>query len=54
MADAALLKIGRHFRLSDTTKLVLGRNKEENERLRALGRADTSFWSPSPSRGLPD
>ena len=53
MADAALLKIGRHFRLSDTTKLILGRNKEENERLRALGKAGHLFSSHSPSLGLP-
>jgi tRNA-specific 2-thiouridylase len=34
--DIELLKVGRHFRLSPSTKLVVGRNKAENERLRAL------------------
>lgn len=29
--DAVLLKYGRHFRLPDGAKLVLGRNKEEND-----------------------
>lgn len=32
-ADVALLKLGRHFRLSADTKIVLGRNAEENQRL---------------------
>ena len=28
-----LLKIGRHFRLSDKAKLIVGRSQEENKRL---------------------
>lgn len=36
--DIELLKIGRHFRLKDTTKCIVGRNKEENERLQNLVR----------------
>jgi len=31
--DLRLLKIGRHFRLSDTVKLIVGRNEAENELL---------------------
>ena len=31
-----LLKIGRHFRLDEQTKFVVGRNKDENEMIRAL------------------
>jgi len=31
--DVNLLRIGRHFRLSDDTKLVLGRNEKENTML---------------------
>jgi hypothetical protein len=46
MHDAALLKIGRHFRLSDRTKLILGRNKEENERLRHLRRDQDLLLEP--------
>lgn len=36
MNDIELLKIGRHFRLSDNTKLIVGRNKIENEILDSL------------------
>ena len=34
--DIDLLKIGRHFRLDKNTKLVVGRNKDENEMIKAL------------------
>jgi len=34
--DIDLLKIGRHFRLDQTTKLIVGRNKDENEMMCAL------------------
>jgi tRNA-uridine 2-sulfurtransferase len=34
--DTELLKIGRHFRLSNNTKLIVGRNKNENEILDSL------------------
>ena len=34
--DIDLLKIGRHFRLDDKTKLVVGRNKDENEMIKAI------------------
>jgi len=33
LEDIELLKLGRHFRLSKDIKLVVGRNKEENEQL---------------------
>ena len=36
MNDIELLKIGRHFRLSENTKLIVGRNKMENEILDSL------------------
>jgi len=35
LIDAALLKVGRHFRV-DGAKIIVGRNKEENERLLSL------------------
>jgi len=35
-----LLKIGRHFRLLDTTKVILGRDEYENERLLLLNRGE--------------
>jgi tRNA-specific 2-thiouridylase len=34
--DIELLKVGRHFRLTSEEKLVVGRNKDENEILQAL------------------
>ncbi|HEY7508506.1 MAG TPA: hypothetical protein VH677_05200 [Nitrososphaera sp.] len=34
--DIELLKVGRHFRLSPAVKLVVGRNKDENEIMKAL------------------
>ncbi|OPY78590.1 MAG: hypothetical protein A4E65_02152 [Syntrophorhabdus sp. PtaU1.Bin153] len=36
MLDVELLNTGRHFRLRPDTKMVIGRNKQENERLRSL------------------
>jgi tRNA-specific 2-thiouridylase len=34
--DIELLQVGRHFRLDESTKVVIGRRKEENERLLEL------------------
>ncbi|HJT86122.1 MAG TPA: hypothetical protein VJ697_16705 [Nitrososphaeraceae archaeon] len=34
--DIELLKIGRHFRLSNDTKLIVGRNKNENDIINSL------------------
>jgi len=34
--DIELLKLGRHFRLTPDAKLVVGRNKDENEVIKAL------------------
>lgn len=36
--DVNLLKLGRHFRLSDRCKVVVGRDQDENPRLAALAR----------------
>jgi tRNA-specific 2-thiouridylase len=38
-----LLKYGRHFRLSDGTKVVVGRDKLENDKLEELGRNYSRF-----------
>ncbi|MEW5766221.1 MAG: hypothetical protein AB1797_01170 [bacterium] len=38
--DVELLKIGRHFRPSNSTKIIVGRNKEENDRLLQLVRGE--------------
>jgi len=40
VADIDLLKFGRHFRLPQETKLVVGRNKEDNDALQALEHPD--------------
>ncbi len=34
--DIELLKVGRHFRITNHAKLVVGRNKDENEIIKAL------------------
>jgi len=34
--DIDLLKIGRHFRFDENTKLIVGRNKDENEIIKSL------------------
>jgi len=51
MKDVALLKIGRHFRLSPDTKLIIGRNKEENDRLSALWSAPQMLMAPQGFKG---
>ena len=38
--DIDLLKFGRHFRLSDGAKLVVGRHKEDNEALQKIDNPD--------------
>ena len=38
--DIDLLKFGRHFRLSDGAKLVVGRHKEDNEALQSINNPD--------------
>lgn len=38
--DIDLLKVGRHFRLDDQTKFVVGRNKDENEMIKAIALPD--------------
>ncbi len=43
MADLELLKVGRHFRLGEN-KIIVGRNKEENERLLKLKGINDYFF----------
>ncbi|MFB5621322.1 MAG: tRNA (5-methylaminomethyl-2-thiouridylate)-methyltransferase [Candidatus Nitrosomaritimum yanchengensis] len=38
--DIDMLKIGRHLRLDEETKLVVGRNKDENEMIKAIALPD--------------
>jgi len=45
--DVNLLRVGRHFRLSPSSKAVVGRNEEENRHLGALARpGDILFEVP--------
>ncbi|MBN1590521.1 MAG: hypothetical protein JW888_13480 [Pirellulales bacterium] len=39
--DCGLLRIGRHYRVSPLHKVVLGRNAEENDRIRSLWTRET-------------
>jgi hypothetical protein len=38
--DVHLLKMGRHFRLSHTIKLVVGRNEEENQKIQTFAQEE--------------
>jgi len=49
--DLLFLRIGRHFRLSPVLKVILGRNKEENERICALAKSGSVLFYPTGFRG---
>src|SRR5439155_291208 len=49
--DLTLLKLGRHFRFEDGSKIVLGRNEEENRRLAEFERADRWLVQPDHFSG---
>jgi len=51
MQDVELLSTGRHFRLSSDTKLIIGRNEAENERLVANWQKPYMLLCPSGFRG---
>lgn len=51
MEDLPLLRIGQHFRLHPQLKIILGKNKAENEHLRTLGKAETILFYPKNFRG---
>lgn len=38
--DIELMKVGRHFRISPRTRLVVGRNKDENETIASMAKSD--------------
>jgi len=44
--NVELLKLGRHFRLNDSTKLVVGRDENENERLAYFARESDYLFMP--------
>jgi tRNA-specific 2-thiouridylase len=51
LGDIALLRVGRHFRLPGGSKLVVGRNKEENGRIERLVRANDTLLVPENVMG---
>ncbi|MHB8110488.1 MAG: hypothetical protein ACYDHW_10710, partial [Syntrophorhabdaceae bacterium] len=51
MKDLTLLRIGRHFRITPDAKLILGRNREENDRLVSLWSAPETILRPHGFKG---
>jgi tRNA U34 2-thiouridine synthase MnmA/TrmU len=51
MADLQLLKIGRHFRLNQALKVIVGRNREDNEKIRMFAKPGSIMFMPSGFRG---
>lgn len=51
LRSVSLLKVGRHFRLG-RNKIIVGRNREENQRLIALKRPE-DYWFEVPDYGSP-
>lgn len=49
-----LLRFGRHFRIDDDTKLVLGKNETENRILKSYGNGKRIFYRPAPDMSGPD
>jgi len=49
--DLVLLTIGRHYRLFPDLKIILGRDKDENEKIISLFRAGQSILEPDDFRG---
>jgi len=49
--DLVLLTIGRHYRISPNLKIVLGRNKEENDRICSLAKSEDALFEPNDFRG---
>lgn len=49
-----LLRFGRHFRIDDDTKLVLGKNETENRILKSYGNGRRIFYRPAPETSGPD
>lgn len=51
MGDLQLLKIGRHFRLNPALKVIVGRNREDNEKISMFAESGSIIFSPSGFRG---
>ncbi len=46
LREVELLKLGRHFRLDENTKIIVGRNKNENEKLLSLIKPEDFIFKP--------
>jgi len=53
VGDVGLLKIGRHFRLDKSSKLIVGRNEEESKELEAKARRNDYLFMPNPELAGP-
>jgi tRNA U34 2-thiouridine synthase MnmA/TrmU len=51
LGDISLLKIGRHFRLADGSKLIVGRNEAENSKIESLSRNGNIVLTPVDGPG---
>jgi tRNA U34 2-thiouridine synthase MnmA/TrmU len=51
MTDLQLLKIGRHFRLNPVLKAIVGRNREDNEKIRMFAESGSIIFIPIGFRG---
>ena len=49
--DARLLRVGRHLRINDRCKIIVGRNKEENEKLERLMQPGDHFFRSTEYKG---
>ena len=49
--DVHLLKVGRHFRLNQKAKLIVGRNDEENKKLSSLSKENDFHFYPVDTNG---
>ena len=52
MTDLNLLKTGRHFRVNPQLKIILGRNRAENELLSSFAGSDSVMLRPAGFRAL--
>jgi tRNA U34 2-thiouridine synthase MnmA/TrmU len=51
MADLHLLKLGRHFRIDPSLKIIVGRNQTENEEIKRLAGQGDAVFRPLNFRG---
>ena len=49
--DARLLRVGRHLRINDLCKIIVGRNKEENEKLEKLVQPGDHLFKSAEHKG---